>query len=99
MNAPGSCEAMSKKLEKRVVRLARKAQNRAVDIKRAVRNYGDAQADRSSDKARQTRSQLEIERAVVKYNEAQRALRRLKKKIELKAGDTRNRDARSLQAR
>jgi hypothetical protein len=91
---------MSKKLQKRATRLVRKAENRALAIKRVVREYRDeTQKSDAVDTARQAERHREIERAVVKYNEANKALRRIGKKIQLKSKDDRHRAGRALGAR
>jgi hypothetical protein len=83
MNRPESHRAMSKKLEKRATRLVRKAEDRALAIRRVVGEYHDAiQTSAASDPARQTEKHREIERAVVKYNEVHKALRRLRTRIQ-----------------
>jgi len=83
MNGPESLQAMSKKLEKRATRLVRKAEDRALVIRRVVREYHDAvQTSATGDAARQTERHPEIERAVVKYNEVHKALKRLRKRIQ-----------------
>jgi len=75
---------MSKKLEKRATRLVRKAEDRALVIRRVVREYHDAiQTSAAGDAASQAERQREIERAVVKYNEVHKALKRLRKRIQL----------------
>ena len=75
---------MSKKLEKRATRLVREAEVRASAIRRVVREYGDTiHASALTDPAKQVERQREIERAVVKYNEVHKALRRLRKRIHL----------------
>jgi|GEM_PF-2028234 len=80
---------MSKKLEKRATQLRRKAEDRVLAIRRVVRNYSDTvEGSVTSNPARQTEQHDEIERAVLKYNEVQKALKRLRKKIESKAKDT-----------
>jgi hypothetical protein len=81
--------AMSKKLEKRATRLARKAENRVLVIRRVVREYRDAtQTSEAADAASQAERNSQIERAVGKYNEVHKALRRIRKKIQLKTKDT-----------
>ena len=81
---------MSKKLEKRANRLARKAENRVLTIRRVVREYRDAsQTLEAADAASQAERNSQIERAVGKYNEVHKALRRIRKKIQLKIKDTR----------
>jgi hypothetical protein len=91
---------MSKKLEKRATRLVRKAGNRALDIRRVVREYGDSiQTAASTNPVRQIERQREIERAVGKYNEVSKALRRLRKKIALKGKATRRSSAPPSKAR
>ena len=83
MNCPESIQAMSKRLEKRATRLVRKAEDRALAIRRVVREYHDAiQTSAISDPARQTERHSEIERAVVRYNEVHKALRRLRKRTQ-----------------
>jgi hypothetical protein len=80
MNGPESLQAMSKKLEKRATRLVRKAEGRAMAIRRVVRQYHDAiQKSATDDPASPTERHREIERAVVKYNEVHKALKRLRK--------------------
>jgi hypothetical protein len=75
---------MSKKLEKRATRLVREAEVRASAIRRVVREYSDTiHASALADQAKQVERQREIERAVVKYNEVHKALRRLRKRIHL----------------
>lgn len=78
--------AMSKKLEKRATRLERKAENRVLTIRRVVREYRDA--TQTSDAASQAERKGQIERAVSKYNEVHKALRRIRKKIQLKTKDS-----------
>lgn len=75
---------MSKKLEKRATKLVRKAEYRAIAIRRAVREYRDVQTFPGVDPARQQQRQLDIERAVLKYNQVHKALKRVRKKIQLK---------------
>ena len=83
MYGPESNRAMSKKLEKRATRLGRKAEDRALAIRRVVREYHDAiQASAIGDSTRQTERHTEIERAVAKYNEVHKALKRLRKRIQ-----------------
>lgn len=73
---------MSKKLEKKAGKLVRKAEARATAIRRVVREYKDGiQTTSVSDSAKQH----EIERAVVKYNEVRKAIKRLRRKIALKS--------------
>ena len=75
---------MSKKLEKRATRLRRKAEHRALAIRRVVREYHDAiETSTAIDAVREIERQREIERAVVKYNAVHKAIRRLRKRIEL----------------
>ena len=75
---------MSKKLEKRATRLVRKAEDRAMAIRRVAREYHDAiQKSATDDQAGQAGRHREIERAVVKYNEVHRALKRLRKRIQV----------------
>src|SRR6266851_1435548 len=82
---------MSKKLEKRASRLVRKAENRALAIRLVVREYRDASQTpeaEAADTELQFEGHHEIERAVGRYNEVHRALRRIRKKIHLKSKDT-----------
>jgi len=80
---------MSKKLEKQASRLVRKAETRALAIRQVVREYRDAaRAMDAFNTVRNLESNREIERAVGKYNEVHRALRRIRKKIQLKDKDT-----------
>lgn len=84
MNGPESFRTMSKKLEKRATRLVRKAEDRATTIRRVVREYHDAiQKSAADDLASPTERHREIERAVVKYNEVHKALKRLRKRIQV----------------
>jgi hypothetical protein len=69
---------MSKKLEKRAARLVRKAEHRILAIRRVVRKYNEALQTPTSQMDR------ELERAVGKCNQIHKALRRVRKKIELK---------------
>jgi hypothetical protein len=72
---------MSKKLEKKANKLARKAEDRATAIRRVVRECDCAtQISAVNDSAKQR----EIERAVVKYNEVHKAIKRLRRKMALK---------------
>ena len=74
---------MSKKLEKRATRLVRKAEDRALAIRRVVREYRDAiQTSAAGDSIKQIERHREIERAVVRYNEVHKALKRLRKRIQ-----------------
>lgn len=74
-------QLMSKKLEKKASKLVRKAEDRAIAIRRVVREYNTVvQISGLNDSAKQR----EIERAVVKYNEVSKAIKRLKRKIDLK---------------
>jgi len=76
---------MSKKLEKKASKLVREAADRAMFIRRAVREYNDViQTSTDGNPARQLRGQLDIERAVVRYNEVHKAIKRLRKKMALK---------------
>lgn len=73
---------MQKKLEKRAIHLARKAESRVLAIKRVLREYGDAvQTSEAADAAWQAKRHSQIERAVGRYNEVHKALRRIRKKI------------------
>ena len=84
MNGPENLRTMSKKLEKRATRLVRKAEDRATAIRRVVREYHDAiQKSATGDPGSPTERHREIERAVVKYNEVHRALKRLRKRIQV----------------
>ena len=84
MNGPESLRTMSKKLEKRATRLVRKAEDRATTIRRVVREYHDAiQKSATADSASPTERHREIERAVVRYNEVHKALKRLRKRIQV----------------
>lgn len=76
---------MSKKLEKKATRLVRKAESRAGVIRRAVRDYSDAeQTSTMGGPARQLERQRQIEQAVMKYNQTHKAIGRLRKKMQLK---------------
>lgn len=84
MNCPESTPTMSKKLEKRATRLVGEAEARARAIRRVVRKYCDSiHTSAVPDPAKQVERQREIERAVVKYNEIHKALKRLRKRIQL----------------
>ena len=75
---------MSKKSEKRATRLVQESELRARVIRRVVREYGDnVRKSAIPDPAKQVKSQQEIERAVLKYNEVHKALKRLRKRIQL----------------
>ena len=91
---------MSKKLEKLAARLIRKAESRARTIRRIVQEYRDAtRTSEAADAASQTRRHREIERAVGKCNEVHKALRRVRKKIQLKSKDTRRTAVRAFGGR
>lgn len=76
---------MAKKLEKQATRLVRKAENRALAIKLVVREYRDAtQSPEPADGLQQSEKHRKIERAVARYNEVNKALRRIRSKIQLK---------------
>jgi hypothetical protein len=81
---------MSKKLERQAARLIRKAETRALDIRRVVGEYGNSTRSETTNGTSQSDRHREIERAVGKYNEVRKALRRLQKKIQLKSKDTRH---------
>lgn len=69
----------------------RKTENRALAIKLVVREYREAiQKSGNADPAVQDERHREIERAVAKYNEANKALRRIGKKMQLKSKDNRS---------
>ena len=71
-------------MEKRATRLVRKAEDRATAIRRIVREYHDAiQKSATADLASSTERHREIERAVVKYNEVHRALKRVRKRLQI----------------
>lgn len=88
--SPESLERMSKKLEKRASRLARKAESRALAIREVVGDYRDAtRMSGGAAGVRQVEEEHhEIERAVGRYNDVHRALRRIRKKIQIKSKDT-----------
>ena len=84
-------QKMSKKLSKKATRLVRKAENRAMVIRRVLRDYNDAeQASSMGGSALQLKHQRQIELAVLKYNQAHKAIGRLRKKIQLKNKDPRD---------
>ncbi len=89
---------MSKKLKKQANRFVRKAENRALAIRLVVREYRDATQRSEADTAGQAERQREIERAVARYNEANKALRRICKKIQLKSKDNRGPGGRAFGA-
>lgn len=72
---------MSKKLEKKAGKLVRKAEDRATAIRRVVMDYSNA-AETSN--VNEFTKQHEIERAVVRYNEVHKAIKRLRRKMVLK---------------
>lgn len=85
MIAPKGLQAMSKKLTKKASKLVRKAEDRATVIRRVVREYNSAaQTSAVNDSAKQR----EIERAVVRYNEVHKAIKRLRRKMALKSKHT-----------
>lgn len=72
---------MSKKLEKRAIELTRKAENRVLAIRRVVGQYADAaQTAKAADAVWQAERNSQIERAIGRYNEVHKALRRIRKK-------------------
>jgi len=81
---------MSKKLEKKAARLARKADNRATAIRRVIREYTEAQVTSPANLKRDLERQREIEQAVARYSQARKALERTRQKIQLKKRDPRN---------
>jgi hypothetical protein len=82
MNRIKGHQTMSKKLDKKASKLVRKAEDRAMLIRRAVRKYNDViQTSAEGDSVKRLRGQLDIERAVVRYNEVHKAIRRLRKKM------------------
>jgi len=79
--APESIVQMSKKLQKRAIRLRRKAENRALVIRRVVREFREANlVAETVDPSWQREKHREIELAVGRYNEVHKALRRINKK-------------------
>lgn len=80
---------MSKKLQKRATKLVRKAAHRAMAIRQVVREYHEVQTAAGQNITAQLERQLNIERAVDKYNQVHKALKRVQKKIQLKRGDPR----------
>jgi len=58
-------------------------------IRQVVREYQEVQTVAGQNLAGQLERQLNIERAVDKYNEVHKALKRVQKKIQLKRGDPR----------
>ena len=89
---------MSKKLEKRAARLARKAENRATLIRQVVRDYKDSQVMNQANLAREMERQREIELAVARYSQARKALKRVRQKMQLKKRDARNAASRRFPA-
>ena len=82
---------MSKKLAKKATRLVRKAENRAMVIRRVVLDYSDAERTSTmGGSTRQLERQRQIEQAVMKYNQTHKAIGRLRKKIQLKKKDPRD---------
>jgi hypothetical protein len=72
---------MSKKLEKRAIGLARKAENRVLAIRRVVSEYSDAaQTSEAADAVWQAQRNSQIERAIGRYNEVHKALKRIRRK-------------------
>ena len=88
--SPERLERMSKKLEKQANRLVRKAESRALAIRQVIGEYRDAsQLSGGAVRTRQVETEhREIERAVGRYNDVHRALRRIRKKIQMKSKDT-----------
>src|ERR1700720_357971 len=83
---PRKPSPMSRKLQKRATRLARKAGHRALQIRRVVREYAEAvQTDNGIKSDGQIEQQREIERAVGRFNAASKELTRLRKKLALKS--------------
>jgi len=79
--SPESYTQMSKKLQKRAIRLRHKAESRALVIRRVVREFRDANlAAEALDPLWQREMHREIEIAVGRYNEVHKALRRITKK-------------------
>ena len=74
-------QPMSKKLQKKAGKLVRKAEDRATTIRRVVMEYTNA-AEISN--VTDYTKQHEIERAVVKYNEVHKAIKRLRRKMDMK---------------
>ena len=84
-------QKMSKKLAKKATRLVRKAENRAMVIRRVLRDYNDAeQTTAMGGSTLQRERQRQIELAVMKYNQTHKAIGRLRKKIQLKNKDPRD---------
>ena len=76
---------MSKKLEKEATRLVRKAEGRALVIRRVMREYRDSSlASAETDPLWNTQKQREIELAVGRYNEVHKALKRIRKRAKQK---------------
>lgn len=75
---------MSKKLEKKASKLARRAEDHAINIRRVVREYSTAFQGTPGATLVNRNGELEIERAVFKYNEVHKALKRLRKRIAIK---------------
>ena len=84
-------QKMSKKLAKKATRLVRKAESRAMAIRRVVRDYNDAeQTSTMGGTAQQIERQKQIEQAVMKYSQTHKEIGRLRKKIQLKKKDPRD---------
>ena len=76
---------MSKNLEKSAAELDRIAASHVVTIRRVVREYNEAvQSTANGDQTELVRKQREIERAVAQYDELQKAIKRLHKKMRVK---------------
>jgi hypothetical protein len=75
-------QVMSKKLEKKASKLVRKAEDRATAIRRVVREYNDSVPISA---VNNSAKQREIERAVIRYNEVHKAIKRLRRKMALKS--------------
>jgi hypothetical protein len=77
---------MSKKLDKKASKLVRKAEDRATVIRRVLLEYNNFAPTSAADDATKQR---EIERAVVKYDQVHKAIKRIRRKMLLKGKQAR----------
>jgi len=76
------CATMSKSLEQSAAELERKAQDKAVIIRRVMREYNTSQERATGgDSLYLLRKEREIDRAVADYIRLYKAIRRVRKKL------------------
>ena len=79
------CATMSKSLEQSAAELERKAQDKAVNIRRVMREYNTSlQGATGGDALHRLRKEREIDRAVADYLRLYKAIRRVRKKLHIK---------------